>query len=150
MSRLYENICSKSDEAWKCIETFSNITNNCLLEDEIDSKELYVRILRKVSNFTCDNRQIIMDLQLSENQQCFELMASKMEVCFESHTDKNSEFEDSLKFNESFCADTLEAGKCVIGSLNNCETKTPAVFMRKLFEVISSELPCPKTNWVWE
>lgn len=146
---FFKDACPKAPYAYQCLDAFSNVTNTCLMIDEIESKDLYVRIFKKLTNFTCENIESIFQMRLTENQQCFEKALPKIEVCLESTIEKNSQSdmkENSLKFNETICTDIYEAEKCVVDNLNSCETKTSVKLVQNLFDVILSELPCNKTT----
>lgn len=139
---LSRRMCHEIDTPFKCIDTLSNCTNDCLMPEEQKFKNQQMIMMKNILASLCVNdSQIIIDLASAESQKCFnEEMLLELIKCFKLDEMKNTPI--LLAMDKTVCPQLKEAGECTFKVADTCESKVPLQFFRNVYDIIMKELPC--------
>lgn len=148
MKSFFDEFCPTLPAALSCIEEFSTISNVCLLADEIEQKDQFIRVSKNLLNYGCkDNGAHLVELLTDDNEKCLNEIADDVQTCVEPIVDKHSK-DSSEEKRETYiitaddCHDFEKLEKCFTTNLDKCPSKKPSQVFKDIIDILWAEIPC--------
>lgn len=140
-----DEYCPRHQSIINCVQEFSNITNICLLPNEIELKDIFVRIVNNFTIYTCkDNGAHLIEILTEENRNCFaEIKPDVKTQCNPIiNNNKRKSFFENTQITSDDCSTLESFEQCYLTNLNRCPSNKPAKIFKELIDIVWSELPC--------
>lgn len=148
---VFNKYCSKKPQAIACIETFSSKITPCLDEEERESQNVLMRIVKSLLNFVChkDGDQIALFIA-EKGPECLEANKDGIQNCINSTFSgyvpaegiDNVKTLPKLVMGTQQCDDIEQLEACIVRKLETCNDTTPANIAESMFRFIKNETIC--------
>lgn len=149
--------CRNRTIAIDCLKQFTNSAKSCLIGDEIDVINTFVKIFTNLLNFVCykDGDQIALFIA-EKGPECFKEQKDNLIDCFNSTfrkylpeemptTSDTNTLPTSLPqfvLGDEQCSDMDKLQTCVVSKLEECQESTPANLVDAMFKFVRNETVC--------
>lgn len=155
LDTVFNKYCLKRPEAVTCIETFNGKLTPCLDEEERESQDVFMRIIKRLLSFVChkDGDQIALFIS-EKGPECIEQHRDNIQNCINTTFSGYMPAEglESLKtlpklvMGQEQCEDIERLETCIVRKLETCNEITPANIVESLFRFIKNETICRPTS----
>ncbi|XP_073828316.1 27 kDa hemolymph protein-like [Musca autumnalis] len=148
---VFNKYCLKRPEAMACIEAFNTKLTPCLDEEERNSQDVFMRIIRSLLNFVCHKGGDQIALFIAEKgPECLEANKEGIQTCINSTFSgyvpaegiENVKTLPKLVMGAQQCEDIEQLEACIVKKLETCNDTTPANIAESMFRFIKNETIC--------
>lgn len=150
LDTVFNKYCRKRNTLLECVNTFSNVIDPCLEEDERSHKGHGVDVFKNLLNFVChkDGDQIALFIA-EKGPECFLEQKDDLIKCVNNtfsgyfkDIDTSSQTIPKLVIGQKQCDDFTRLQNCLVQELEQCDESTPANLVESLFRFMRKGSPC--------
>ncbi|KAK3930195.1 27 kDa hemolymph protein [Frankliniella fusca] len=151
LDEVFREYCQKSPLFKDCVMDFVNSTNQCLSEEERDSKKLVQNVTDQLLGFVCFKQGDRIALFIAESgPECIsdkkEAIVHCINATFGKHLPSGTPnlytTIPQLIVGAEECKDVCALQRCVVRELEKCKEPTPANIVQSMFDYILKVTPC--------
>uniref|UniRef100_A0A1I8MR28 Uncharacterized protein n=1 Tax=Musca domestica TaxID=7370 RepID=A0A1I8MR28_MUSDO len=151
LDMVFNKYCLKRPEAMACVEAFNSKLTPCLDDEERESQDVFMRIIKSLLNFVCHKGGDQIALFIAEKgPECLEANKEGIQNCINSTFSgylpaegiDNVKTLPKLVMGAQQCEDIEQLEACIVRKLETCNDTTPANIAESMFRFIKNETIC--------